>query len=1152
MSHYDVAVIGAGPVGCVAALSFAQRGKNVLLLEASPRACTRLAGEWLHPPAVEILRQVGYDADLAAGYDHGRGFVVFPDDGSERIVLPYAEGKGFSVEHHVLVSGLRERCRASDRIAYLAPARAVAIDQQRLTYQRKGREPEAVFAELIVGAAGRTSLVHEALGLDQTSSTYSRMAGLLLEDATLPEEGYGHVFLGGPGPVLAYRLDDRHVRLCMDVPQSLPVSRNKEAVLWEAFRSVLPAGLRPAFREALHRGDVSWAANQTRPRISYGRDGLVLIGDAVGHHHPLTALGMTLGFQDAVALSEASSFDRFRRARARQSRVPEMLAVALYEVFADMSDEVVAIRHAVYEMWRRNPAERQRTMGYLACQDTAPHRFGRSFVRAVGVAAGRLVEHARTSRQWRHTFDITRELAHRCRWLLSGALRFSDAKPYPQRQTAMETYGAALEASAPKAQVLEHPAAVRQAERRADAQVVPHIALEKAIGHLKRLQRADGAWEGECIWCPMLPAQYVIMCHITGTPIDERRRGLILRQFETTQLRAHGTWGLHEQSPPYLFVTALVYVAARMLGVAADDPLLERARAFILAEGGVVDIPSWGKFWLALCGLYEWRGVNPVLPEVWQLPKWMPFHPSNYYCHTRLIYLGMASLYGRDDIPVRDHALRASLRRELYPMGYETVRWDEARHRLRGEEIFTPPSLPLRGMYDALHWFDQTLASSDKRRAIREGLLEHLRFELAVTNHTCISPVNGLLNLLTLWLHDPDDPDFVRGLAGFEGWIWEDERDGMRIAGARSSIWDTSFALQALTAASPHFDVTAIVERADTWLRDQQIVQPPREEYSGDDYSRYYRIDPRGGYPFAEIWHGWPVSDCTAEAMLARLEGPVAQATEEEMTRAATFVLRTECPQGGFGSYEPFKPKLLGRNVELEWLNPAEMFGDSMTEHPYVECTASCISALAAYRHRHHDSLSPSLRDQIERAIDRAHQHIRRLQRPDGSWSGNWGIHFIYGTLFAIRGLLASGAAPYDPAIRKACRWLKARQRPDGGWGESHEACLRDAFVSCPSQVIQTAWALSALLDAEDPDWDVIERAAHFLAARQNDDGSWPKEAPAGVFFHTALLHYELYRAYFPLWALGAYETRRLQRSGLIKGRRAHGAPNIELPNRMA
>jgi lanosterol synthase len=33
-----------------------------------------------------------------------------------------------------------------------------------------------------------------------------------------------------------------------------------------------------------------------------------------------------------------------------------------------------------------------------------------------------------------------------------------------------------------------------------------------------------------------------------------------------------------------------------------------------------------------------------------------------------------------------------------------------------------------------------------------------------------------------------------------------------------------------------------------------------------------------------------------------------------------------------------------------------------------------------------------------------------------------------------------------------------------------------------------------------------------------------------GVFFHTALLDYTLYRQYFPLWALSLYESRRLER----------------------
>jgi lanosterol synthase len=55
----------------------------------------------------------------------------------------------------------------------------------------------------------------------------------------------------------------------------------------------------------------------------------------------------------------------------------------------------------------------------------------------------------------------------------------------------------------------------------------------------------------------------------------------------------------------------------------------------------------------------------------------------------------------------------------------------------------------------------------------------------------------------------------------------------------------------------------------------------------------------------------------------------------------------------------------------------------------------------------------------------------------------------------------------------------------------------------------------------------VLDRAARFLARAQQADGDWPDQAPAGVFFHTALLDYKLYKTYFPVWALAQYETRR-------------------------
>ena len=58
-AQYDVTVIGAGPAGATAAIAFARRGATVLLAEANPKAASRFAGEWMHPPGVRVLERLG-------------------------------------------------------------------------------------------------------------------------------------------------------------------------------------------------------------------------------------------------------------------------------------------------------------------------------------------------------------------------------------------------------------------------------------------------------------------------------------------------------------------------------------------------------------------------------------------------------------------------------------------------------------------------------------------------------------------------------------------------------------------------------------------------------------------------------------------------------------------------------------------------------------------------------------------------------------------------------------------------------------------------------------------------------------------------------------------------------------------------------------
>src|SRR5262249_43486160 len=148
------------------------------------------------------------------------------------------------------------------------------------------------------------------------------------------------------------------------------------------------------------------------------------------------------------------------------------------------------------------------------------------------------------------------------------------------------------------------------------------------------------------------------------------------------------------ESEPYVFVTTLVYVALRLLGAPADYPLARPARQWLLAQpGGVLAIPTWGKFWLSLIGVYEYSGMNPVPPELFLLPRWFPVHLDDLYCHTRHIYRGIAYLYGRrfraDLGPVT-----GELREELGLAA--PIDFPAHRHSLAASDLYVRPNRALR------------------------------------------------------------------------------------------------------------------------------------------------------------------------------------------------------------------------------------------------------------------------------------------------------------------------------------------------------------------------------------------------------------------------------------------------------------------------
>lgn len=406
----DVVVIGAGPVGCVAALAFARKGAKVLLLEANPDRFKRLAGEWLHPPGLEIIERLGITlTDFpTSDFSQGKGFVVFPDDRTAPIQLNYPDSQvGLACEHNILVQTLREATLAHPKIEIIYNACVTHIEGQKLYFQDNRYKLKTVLAKEIIGADGRNSTVRKSLGVSTKSNLVSYMAGVLLSGVELPFEEYGHVLLGNRGLALIYRIGKNKIRACFDVSiEQFRNSQNKAAYLWDAYSPILPEVLRPAFREALLTQNLVWSANQFCPRLHYGRQGLALVGDASGYCHPMTATGMTLGFQDVESLVESKSFREFKRDRLSQTYVPELLATSLYQVFSHQDESALAIRRGIYQMWREDPIECWRTMSLLSGTQTKLIYFSKSFFKGVKIALTIVIKDNAARGKWTYLLKV--------------------------------------------------------------------------------------------------------------------------------------------------------------------------------------------------------------------------------------------------------------------------------------------------------------------------------------------------------------------------------------------------------------------------------------------------------------------------------------------------------------------------------------------------------------------------------------------------------------------------------------------------------------------------------------------------------------------------------------------------------------------------
>lgn len=462
----------------------------------------------------------------------------------------------------------------------------------------------------------------------------------------------------------------------------------------------------------------------------------------------------------------------------------------------------------------------------------------------------------------------------------------------------------------------------------------------------------------------------------------------------------------------------------------------------------------------------------------------------------RQVYLPMSYIWSRKfQYPLTP--LTRSLRNELFVEPYSSINFASHRNTIASTDNYHPKTAVLR----SLNWllvnvYNPYLRLNFLQKRSEEWAYELIRREDENTEYANLGPVNAPMNLLACYIHDGPDAETVqRHRDRMHDFLWM-KHEGMLMNGTNGvQTWDTAFTIQAVTEAgfAEDEEFRPVLRKTLEFLDEQQI----REDCPDMDIC--YRQQRKGAWAFSEKDQGYAVSDTTAEGLksvllLQALPGYPKLLSDARLRDTVDTLLTMQNPSGGFASYE------LQRGSEyMELLNAAEVFGRIMVEYDYPECTTSVVIGLSQFKK--YDSSYRA--DDINRTIERALGYIHHAQRPDGFWYGAWGICFTYATMFATESLKSVGE-DYSNSLyaRKACEALLRKQRSDGGWGESYKSCEISEWVEHPdgSQVVNTCWALLALMYAECPDGEAIGKGIKLLMERQQSDGSWLQEGIEGVF----------------------------------------------------
>jgi squalene-hopene/tetraprenyl-beta-curcumene cyclase len=612
----------------------------------------------------------------------------------------------------------------------------------------------------------------------------------------------------------------------------------------------------------------------------------------------------------------------------------------------------------------------------------------------------------------------------------------------------------------------------------------------RAVGYLAGLQCEDGHWCAHLTADSTLESDYILFQlwlypprdgrwePPSGPLIDKAARAILARQL------ADGGFNTYVKGPSEISASIKAYAALKLAGLPAEDSRMKHLRGRILELGGIQAANSYVKINLSLFDLYPRQYCPSIPPEIVLLPFQLIYQMSSW---TRAIAVSLAIVHA------------ANPRRPV-PAGFQL------------DELWLPGASPEFHRADALFSWRNAFLAADRffKWWERHGSRAIRRRAVARAHEWMIERIEGSDGLgaiypsmmysvmaLDVLGYGADHPLRAEALRQFDNLMVE-EGDRFFFQPCFSPVWDTAIAAYALREAGSSSEGP---RHAADWLLAREVRRP------GDWSVKRPRVEPSGwAFEYSNAYY--PDIDDTAMVMLALGHTSASDHAAQQACRrrALAWLLAMQSKDGGWAAFD----------ADNNWQFLSQVpFADhnAMLDPTCADITGRVLEALAAHGF-----------DRGHPAVQRGVDWLVRNQQADGSWYGRWGVAYIYGTCFALRGLAAAGENDREAHVLRAGEWLRSIQNADGGWGESCASYDNGTFTPAGSTPSQTAWAILGLIAGGDAASLSVRHGIEYLLDSQRPDGSWAEDLATGTGFPKVFyLNYHLYKDYFPLLALAAF-----------------------------